>query len=194
MLNNLGIGLRRCSGWTTRSAVSSSRLPSTVRSATRRARRVRRTTSPPPTSGLRRFEQALDAAERSLVTQRQAGNRYGEGIALGNLGCACRELGRFADAVDLLQQALVIFRELRDQRAEARVARAILAAFTSPWTGSIEALGCLSDSLAIWRAIGDRRGQAATLRLLGHARRRQGRRRRRTRVAHRGLPHIRGTW
>ena len=44
--------------------------------------------------GLGRFGEALAAAAGSLTVQRQAGSRYGEGIALDILGCACRELGR----------------------------------------------------------------------------------------------------
>jgi DNA-binding SARP family transcriptional activator len=122
---------------------------------------------------LGRFAEALEAAQRSVAIQRQIGNRYVEGLALGTVGCAYRELGRFDDAVAHFQQALAIFRDLGDLDSEADS----LSDLGDTYLGMHqvdEAIACLRESLAIRRRIEDRAGQAATLQRLGNAHRDAG--------------------
>ncbi len=117
---------------------------------------------------LRRFDDAWSAAQRSLVIQRQQGNRYLEGVTQGILGRASRELGRFTEAVGHLELAIAIFRELGQQYGEADsltdLADALLCLDQVD-----NAIARLQESLAICRKIGDLHGEAATLRLLGLA-------------------------
>jgi tetratricopeptide (TPR) repeat protein len=123
---------------------------------------------------LRRFNDALKAAQRSLVIQRRGGRRYGEGIALGHLGGSHHELGNYDKAVHYHRQALAIFRELDDPNAEADALNDLGEAYLS-LNRIRDAVSCLSQSLAIRRDIGDRYGQAVTLQRLGLAERSAGR-------------------
>ena len=120
-----------------------------------------------------RFAEALDAAERSVAIQRRLGNRYVEGLALGTMGCAYRELARYDEAVACFQQALAIFRSLSDLYSEADS----LSDLGDTYLGMHQvddAIACLEESLAIRRRIEDRAGLAATLQRLGLARHRAG--------------------
>jgi DNA-binding SARP family transcriptional activator len=122
---------------------------------------------------LGRFESALEAAELSLISQRQAGLIYGEGLALGIRGRACCELARFAEATEHLREALVIFRDLGSRDAEADSLSDLGEAYLG--LGRLDdAIARLRESLAIRREIGDRHGQGATLRRLGHAQHQAG--------------------
>jgi tetratricopeptide (TPR) repeat protein len=117
---------------------------------------------------LRRFDDALSAAQRSLAIQRLKGNRYLEGVALGILGRACRELGRFEEAIGHLEAAVEIFRELGQQYGEADSLTDMADTYLG--LGQVDnAIARLRESLAIHREIGDVHGEAVTLRLLGLA-------------------------
>jgi DNA-binding SARP family transcriptional activator/tetratricopeptide (TPR) repeat protein len=123
---------------------------------------------------LHRYTEALSAAQRSLTIQRQAGDRYLEGIMLGVLGGSYRELGRFPEAIEHLLQALEIFRKLGllDEEADS------LSDLGDTYfrLGQLDkAIGRFQDSLAILQATGNTRGEAATLRRLGAALNRAGR-------------------
>jgi DNA-binding SARP family transcriptional activator len=122
---------------------------------------------------LGRFAESLEAAQRSVAIQRQLGNRYVEGLALGTVGCANRELGRFGEAVAHFQQALTIFRDLGDLDSEADSLSDLGDAYLGMHQVD-EAITCLQESLTIRRRIEDRAGQAATLQRLGIARRDAG--------------------
>lgn len=52
-----------------------------------------------------------------LLDGRRAG-RYGEGLALANLGLAYQELRRFEEAADCRQDALAILRQTGDRHGE----------------------------------------------------------------------------
>ena len=86
-------GLRRPAHAGVPSAVSSRRWRCS-RTATS-AGRGPRPTSPRPMWTWAASPRRWAAAQRSLAIQRQLGNRYLEGVALGILGRACRELGQF---------------------------------------------------------------------------------------------------
>ena len=57
-------------------------------------------------------------SKQALTISREIGDRRGEGIRLGNLGNAYRDLGRVEQAIKHYQQALAIFREIGDRRGE----------------------------------------------------------------------------
>jgi tetratricopeptide (TPR) repeat protein/transcriptional regulator with XRE-family HTH domain len=60
----------------------------------------------------------ISAYRIGLRTARQAGNEYGETWILINLGIACRELGRFDEALQQFQAALTIAQKTGDAWAE----------------------------------------------------------------------------
>jgi DNA-binding SARP family transcriptional activator len=119
-----------------------------------------------------RYQQALDAAQAALAEQQRAEDRYGQGVALQIIGGALRSLGRLDDAADHFRQALEIFRDL-DDGAEADVLDDLGEVYLD--TGQVkDAIRALRESLDIWYRIGDQRGQAQTLALLGRASRCEG--------------------
>jgi tetratricopeptide (TPR) repeat protein len=123
---------------------------------------------------LGRFNEALEASQRSLVLQRELGRRYGEGITLSNMGWANRQLGKDEEAIACLQEALAIFRELDDKMTEADALSELGDVYLG--MGRVnQAMDRLRESLRLWRDIGDRRHQAATLQRLGTALRQAGR-------------------
>ena len=70
-------------------------------------------------SGLRRFQEAIEAVRRAVAIYREAGDRHGEAVSLVNLGNALRRTRRFQEAITILEQAVEIRRELDDQQGEA---------------------------------------------------------------------------
>ncbi len=61
---------------------------------------------------LGRTAEALDLYRRALELNREVGHRYGEGVALGNLGWALLDADRAEEAIDYLLQARRIFAEI----------------------------------------------------------------------------------
>jgi tetratricopeptide (TPR) repeat protein len=59
-------------------------------------------------------EKAIGYCEQALVIDREIGDRHGEGVALGNLGLAYKNLGEVAKAQALLRQAKSIGEQIRD--------------------------------------------------------------------------------
>jgi len=113
------------------------------------------------------FQQAL-AIRREIADRHRddesivVANRHGEGIALANLGDAFRELRQFADALDCLQQAVDISREIRDRHAEGYTL--VKLGDTYRELGRTEdALDVYQQALTTRREIGDRWGEAETL-------------------------------
>ena len=135
--------------------------------ATGSVRRRRRTTSPIPTccsAGSRHWTRCRTHSTSSGGP----GTRYGEAIALTNLGEAYLHLGRTDDAVGSLQQAREIFAAVGDARGEGYAMHHLGQALLD--RGEIrDALGQLGQALAIRQASGERLAEAQTLRLLGTA-------------------------
>ena len=50
--------------------------------------------------------------------EKEAGDRRGEGVTLGNLGIVYRQQGRWEEAIEMYQQVLAIFRALGDRHGE----------------------------------------------------------------------------
>ena len=155
------------------SATSSRRSPSGARSATGWARRRRRTTSPTPIV-LGRTDEALDLYRRALDLNREVGHRYGEGIALVNLGMALLDLDRAEEAIDYLLQARRTFAEIEATWTARDTPCAASGAATCRWDATRTLWTCLRQALASHQAAGNRRRQAVTLRFLGTRRGRNG--------------------
>ena len=64
--------------------------------------------------------QALDTWQQALELYRQAGNRTGEAIILGNIGNVYQSLGDYPQALDYQEQSLTLKRELGDRAGEAK--------------------------------------------------------------------------
>ncbi len=57
---------------------------------------------------LRRFDEAVDKYKQAIPLWRAKGNRLGEGLALRCLGDAYREMTRYGESINILQEALAI--------------------------------------------------------------------------------------
>jgi hypothetical protein len=68
---------------------------------------------------------------------RETSDRHGKGSALNNPGVALREAGRLEEAITAHQDAVTIYRETADRRAEG-----------SPWTVSKEPGRTLGQPIA----------------------------------------------
>jgi DNA-binding SARP family transcriptional activator len=111
-------------------------------------------------------EEALrDALERC----RTIGYRHGEGLQLLNLGNLCYSKGDIAEALDFYNDAAVAFVELGNRRAEA-MARANDAWVRHAVLGDDDtAEREARESLEYFRRMGDHRGEAHCLDVLGAA-------------------------
>ncbi|MGW0516354.1 BTAD domain-containing putative transcriptional regulator [Crossiella sp. NPDC003009] len=104
-----------------------------------------------------RLGQAQTAAEqlaRSLVLYREAGDQAGEASALNNLGAVHQQLGRFAEAIQLHEQAVAL------GNADARL---FLGVALSSVGRPAEALAQQNLALTGYRERQNRVGEAATL-------------------------------
>ncbi len=150
------------------SITSSGRSLSGARSATGWARRRRRTISPTPIYWLGRTDEALDLYRRALELNRKVGHRYGEGIALVNLGWTLLDLDRAEEAIDHLLQARQIFAEIGYADGVGYALHNLGRCYLSLGRDA-DALDYLRQALASHQATGNRRRQAATLRSLADA-------------------------
>lgn len=128
----------------------------------------------PPTWPISRGDEAVEALLAALDLQREVGQRYGEGIALCNLGEAYLDLRRFEDAISRSREALAVAREIGSARLEGyagyNLGRACLELGSTA-----EAVGLLEEALAIHLAGGDKFGEAQDLHQIGIAYARAGR-------------------
>ena len=106
--------------------------------------------------------------ETSAQAARKLGNREQEGMALGNLGNAYRELGEPRKAIECHEQHLAIARETGDRRGEGR-ALGNLGLVHSDLGDTRQAIEYYRKYLAIARETGDRRGEGMTMGYLGSA-------------------------
>jgi CHAT domain-containing protein len=66
------------------------------------------------------FRQAVNAYQQAKTRFRAANDRTGEGIATTRLGLSYYRLGQYQNALEALQQGLVIHQEVRDRAAQSR--------------------------------------------------------------------------
>ena len=93
-------------------------------------------------------------------------DRPTKGRALNGLGSVFYELRRFDEAIDHLQQALAIGREVGDRLAEG-ITLSILGRVSRELRRFDEAIDHLQEALAIHQEVGDRRAEGITLYDLG---------------------------
>jgi tetratricopeptide (TPR) repeat protein len=112
-----------------------------------------------------------DALERC----RTIGYRHGEGVQLVNLANLCYAQGRVADALACYDEASVLFAELANKRGEALV-RANGAWVRHSVLGHDDAAERdARNALEYFRSVGDRRGEAQCVDVLGAVAARAGR-------------------
>jgi tetratricopeptide (TPR) repeat protein len=155
------------------SAFSSDRWPSGARSVTGPGKRRRRITWRMPISGSGGRPRLLTCTGARWSWNHEVGNRYGEGVALVNVGWTLLDLDRAGEAVDPLLQARQTFAEI-SYLDGAGYALHILGRCYLSLDRDAEALSCLQEALTSHRTTGNRRRQAATLRSLGTAQSRVG--------------------
>lgn len=109
---------------------------------------------------------ALQSFQQALILLRVAGDRYGEGVALSNIGTVYARLEQYPQALELLQQALIIRRELDDRHGEAVTLNSLGGVYRQ-LEQYPQALELLQQALVIRREVGDRVGEGVTLGNLG---------------------------
>jgi tetratricopeptide (TPR) repeat protein len=122
---------------------------------------------------LGRADEALDVLWRVLDLTREVADRFGEGVALVNVGSALLDLDRAEEAVGYLQQARRTFTQV-DYVDGVGYAMHILGRCYLSLGRDTEALDSLRLALDSHRASGNRQRQAATLKSLGTAQGRAG--------------------
>ena len=105
--------------------------------------------------------------ETSARAARKLGNREQEGMALGNLGTAYRDLGETRKAIEYHEQVLAIARETGDRHGEGSALGNLGNAY-SDLGEPRKAIEYYEQDLAIARETGDRRGEGGTLGNLGN--------------------------
>ena len=108
---------------------------------------------------------ALDFYDHALSLWRAVGDSYGEGYALLSLGRLHGGSNENQKALDYYNQALALFRKGKHPRGEAFALNGLGLLYASSPSSEDrrKALDCFHQSLPIWRDIGDRSGEAATL-------------------------------
>jgi len=106
--------------------------------------------------------------ESQLRAARRLRDRSNEGMALGNLGNALRNLGDARKAMKYHEQALVITREIGDRRAEGGVLGNLGLAHKSLGDAH-KAIEYYERALVLLREIGDQRAEGTLLGSLGLA-------------------------
>ena len=115
--------------------------------------------------------------EASARAAGKLGNKEQEGMALGNLGVAHRQLGEARRAIEYYEQCLAIAREAGDQRGEGAALGNLGLGYAA--LGEMRrAIQYYEQHLATARETGDRRSEGQTLGNLGIAYRRLGETRR----------------
>src|SRR5262249_29000360 len=136
-----------------------------------------------------------EAAERSLLDAlercRAIGYRHGEGVHALNLANFFYAQGRVADALASYHDASVVFYDLRNRRGEAMV-QANAAWVRHAVLGDDDvAERDARDALKYFRGVGDRRGEAHCLDVLGSVAARTGRLDEANALLHHGLEALR---
>ncbi|MFE9601389.1 BTAD domain-containing putative transcriptional regulator [Streptomyces hokutonensis] len=116
----------------------------------------------------------VETSGTGLAAARDAHDRRGEAQGLADMSAALRHAGRFDEAVDHLQQALVIHRELGDRNARVAALSNLGDAYLE--SGELgKAVEYTLRGLAIYEIIGDAWGKGIALANLGDAYQRLGR-------------------
>ena len=106
--------------------------------------------------------------EIALAAARRLQDRAGEGVALGNLGIAYKNLGEIRRAIQFYEQQLAIVREIGNGRGEGAALGNLGNAYADLGE-THRAIQFYEQALLILREIGDRRGEGNVLGNLGVA-------------------------
>ena len=106
--------------------------------------------------------------ETAMAASRRLNDRSMEGVHLGNLGVAYKNLGDARKAIEYYEQALAITREIGDRMSEGAILGNLGLAYAALGDAR-QAIEYYKQALAIDREIGDRRGEGADLGNLGSA-------------------------
>ena len=105
---------------------------------------------------------------RAAEAAQALGDRYGQGVQLGDLGNAYYSLGQVDCAIKNYRQALAIAREIGDRHGEGNHLNNLGLVYAD--LGQVDrAIACHEKALAIAREIGDHRGEGNRLGNLGLA-------------------------
>ncbi len=113
-------------------------------------------------SDLREGTQALEHLQQALTISQELGLRAIAAETLMSLGSTYRNQGNLQKAVEYYRQALVMSREIQDKYAEAFVVMALARN-----DSSVDALEYFQRGLDLYRTLGDPRGEAYALNMLG---------------------------
>jgi tetratricopeptide (TPR) repeat protein len=116
----------------------------------------------------RRFDDWIAIATIGLDAAWRLGDRYSEGMALGNLGIALRYVQRFEEAITSCQDAAAIFWETGDRNSEGSALTNLGIALVEVQRFE-EAITAHQDAAAIYRETGDRHREGMALTNLGIA-------------------------
>ena len=116
----------------------------------------------------RYFDDWLAVASAGHEAARLSGDRYGEAVALSNLGAALAEVGRDAEAIDTLARACDLFRAVEHREGEADACTNLGIALRRAGR-VVEALDTLVRACDLFRAAGDSQGEADAWSNLGNA-------------------------
>lgn len=123
---------------------------------------------------MRRFDEAVDYYERSIVLMREVGWRVGEAKVLGNLAATYADAERTHDSVTVGLQSLALFRELDDAWGQALCLSNLGNAYAR--LGQFEeAMRSQTTALDLFRELDDLRGAGRAVNGLGTALARLGR-------------------
>lgn len=122
---------------------------------------------------LERYKEAVECSQKSLSLCLEIGDRYGEGLAYGNLAGAHFALGESHASLTEYEKTLNIFTELGDLYEHSQSLLGI--GMVMARSGNLEeAVSKFNACLEVQREIGDEFGEAQTLNNLGIALRTQG--------------------
>src|SRR5216683_2746621 len=108
------------------------------------------------------FPEAISIHTHACRAARENGDHAAEANALNSLGLVDWWQGRYQDAADRYQQALVLFRKAGDRAGQARALNSL--GVGRWWVGRLQdAVDCYEQALALFREVGDRAGQARAL-------------------------------
>jgi len=112
--------------------------------------------------------QKIPILETALDASRRLSKKGAEGVHLGNLGVAYKNLGEARKAIEFYEQALMIDREIGDRRGEGADLGNLGLAYAA-LGDERKAIEFYEKQLTIVREIGDRRGEGNALGNLGNA-------------------------
>uniref|UniRef100_A0ACD5GSI4 Tetratricopeptide repeat protein n=1 Tax=Desertifilum tharense IPPAS B-1220 TaxID=1781255 RepID=A0ACD5GSI4_9CYAN len=118
-------------------------------------------------SALGEYQRALDVYKQALPLWREVEDRQGEATSLNNIGVLYDSLGDFNQALESYNQALPYIKPSKIL-PELPAPSIISVLFYDALGDYQKALESYQQALALWREVGDARGEASTLNNIGY--------------------------